>query len=96
MTADQSRVLRGDHCRCSGCGERFNSTKAFDRHRRGDYQGGDRRCLTPEGMAAAGMSQNSGGWWITAANQRPDGSIRRDSVGGERDEPQGEVLHAQY
>lgn len=61
-----SRVLRGDRCECDACGEPFNSTKAFDRHRRGS-PGKDRRCLTPAEMTDAGMSLNAAGFWITAA-----------------------------
>jgi len=32
-------LLRGDHCRCPSCGERFNSAKAFDQHRVGWFSG---------------------------------------------------------
>ena len=58
------RVLRGDHCRCSACGLEFNSTGAFDFHRRGDSAAGNRRCLTVAEMLSAKMEQNSGGWWV--------------------------------
>lgn len=59
------RVLRGDRCQCGACGFYFNSTKAFDRHRRGT-PGKDRRCRTVEEMTKAGMAQNAKGFWVTA------------------------------
>lgn len=78
-----SPTLRGDHCRCTACHELFNSTKSFDRHRRGDYRTGDRQCLTPEAMRKAGMVKNSDGWWITAARGNGSGDIRGDAGSGE-------------
>ncbi len=59
--------LRGDHCRCTACGEFFNSTYAFDRHRRGPYT--DRRCLTPLAMSGEGFEKNASGFWVTARKQ---------------------------
>ncbi|HYM46738.1 MAG TPA: hypothetical protein VES65_11345 [Solirubrobacteraceae bacterium] len=65
-----SRKLRGDHCRCStfdaggGCGEYFNSTAAFDKHRTGRH-GIDRRCMSVPEMLQAGMALSSTGWWLT-------------------------------
>ncbi len=63
-----------DHCRCSpatgGCGEYFNSTFAFDRHRTGQ-PGLDRRCLTEHEMLAAGMSRNASGYWISRSLPAP-------------------------
>jgi hypothetical protein len=55
--------LTGDRCVCRTCGERFNSTRAFDKHRIGDW--GMRRCRTPDVMEAIGMSRNARGLWIT-------------------------------
>ncbi len=63
--------LRGDHCRCSpatGCGEYFNSTYAFDRHRTGKA-GIDRRCRSVGEMLAAGMVVSSTGWWLSSASR---------------------------
>jgi hypothetical protein len=62
--------LTGDRCRCSGppyggCGEYFNSTKAFDRHRTGAYALAQRRCLSPDEMRAKGMAKNAAGFWVT-------------------------------
>ena len=64
--------LSGDHNECSGCGELFNSTAAFDKHRTGSFgfhgKGVTRRCRTPAEMLAKGMAKNAGGWWVTALN----------------------------
>lgn len=59
-----TRKLAGDHCRCAGCGEYFNSTRAFDMHRRGEWP--DRRCLSPNEMQTKGMAKSSKDWWCTA------------------------------
>lgn len=61
--------LRGDHCQCAGaphagCGERFNSTRAFDKHR-ADADS-SRRCLSAAEMQAKGMALNARGFWITS------------------------------
>lgn len=70
-------VLRGDRNQCAGCGEYFNSTAAFEKHRTGAFGSamGDgtyvmhtRRCRTVAEMGEAGMAKNRDGWWITAPN----------------------------
>ena len=69
--AQAKMKLRGDHCQCSGppykgCGEYFNSTAAFDRHRVGPFMPpGLRRCLTVPEMLAKGMVRNSKGFWVS-------------------------------
>jgi hypothetical protein len=60
-------LLRGDRCRCPSCGERFNSTKAFDQHRVGWFAGLSdmptrRWCLIPTEMSARGMKRGRYGW----------------------------------
>ena len=60
------KKLSGDRCRCPTCGEYFNSTRAFDRHRTGTYQPLERRCLTTAEMEVRGMSRNVRGFWITS------------------------------
>ena len=60
-------ILRGDRNQCPQCGEYFNSTAAFDKHRTGTH-GVDRGCLKVSEMAAKGMAKNSEGWWVTALN----------------------------
>jgi hypothetical protein len=61
--------LTGDHNQCRGCGEFFNSTAAFDRHRTGEYEK-DRRCRTTHEMIERGMAQNRDGFWVTSLNHR--------------------------
>ena len=75
--------LRGDHNRCMACGEYFNSTKAFEKHRTSAYEPLDRRCLTPVAMAAKGMSKNTSGYWVTRAFGDALSDRYRDSVGGD-------------
>jgi hypothetical protein len=62
--------LRGDRNQCCGCGEYFNSTAAFDKHRTGDFTDptNPRRCLELTSMYAKGMSRNRDGFWVTAVN----------------------------
>ena len=58
--------LKGDHCSCSACGEYFNSTRAFDKHRTGPYGFGTRRCRSIAEMLGLGMAKNARGLWVTA------------------------------
>ena len=72
-------ILRGDRNQCPACGEYFNSTYAFDKHRVGPFGAmivksgarvstpADRRCLGAREMLESGMSRNSAGFWITKA-----------------------------
>jgi hypothetical protein len=66
-----STPIRGDRCRCSGCGELFNSTHAHAKHRVGPFspinKPDTRRCLTADEMISKGMSRNAVGLWITEA-----------------------------
>lgn len=48
-----------DKCLCRGCGEYFNSTAAFDKHRLSG------KCLTPQEMLDKGMGQKDSGHWVT-------------------------------
>jgi hypothetical protein len=61
--------LGGNRCRCEGCGERFNSETAFNRHRAGTHgtaaQPGARRCLTTTELRSRGWLKNGTGYWIT-------------------------------
>jgi hypothetical protein len=76
-----TRKLRGDHCHCRTCGEYFNSTKAFDKHRVSDgCMAGTRRCRMAPQMLQSGMDRDEGGWWITS--KRPDSAPRYDSGSG--------------
>ena len=58
MTAPK---LTGNRCQCPTCGDYFTSTRAFDRHRIGQF-GNDRRCLTAGEMDAAGFARNARGF----------------------------------
>ncbi len=62
--------LTGNRCRCSACGEYFNSVSTFDRHRHGGWQGrgADRRCLSPAELKARGWTLNAHGFWIVRRN----------------------------
>lgn len=84
------RILRGDHCQCGACGEYFNSTHAFDKHRRGEYR--NRRCLTTDEMVAAKMSKNADGWWISSALQVAPAYLHGNSRDGDLPEPMPEAL----
>jgi len=55
--------LTGDRNQCQACKTYFNSTRAFDKHRTGDF-GHDRRCLAEPEMLAKGMAKNSAGFWV--------------------------------
>jgi len=58
-------VLRGNRCQCTGCGDFFNSTSTFDRHRTGRFDvPGDRRCLSGNELIARGWSRNTARLWI--------------------------------
>ncbi len=65
-----------DICSCRACGELFNSTAAFDKHRIGSSRqlrepatAPDRRCRTVEEMRAVGMATNARGRWVTALKE---------------------------
>jgi predicted nucleic acid-binding Zn ribbon protein len=80
------RLLKGDHCQCTACGDYFNSTAAFDKHRWGDWD--NRHCKTQEQMFAAGMALSGTGWWLTA--KRDDSSLPFERRNGDRSESVGE------
>lgn len=54
-------LLRGQNCRCGGCGLLFRTVSTFDRHRAGPYR--DRRCLTRIELSQMGWKQDSKGFW---------------------------------
>lgn len=61
----ERRALTGDRNQCAGCGEFFNSTVAFEKHRTGEHANNGRRCLSPDEMSEKGMSKSSDDFWIT-------------------------------
>jgi hypothetical protein len=67
-----ARSLTGNRCQCPTCGEYFNGTQPFDRHRTGDYANADRPntrgCLTVAEMEAAGFLRNAAGFWCERAS----------------------------
>lgn len=67
--------LTGDHNQCPGCGQYFNSSFAFDKHRVGEH-GRNRCCLPVAEMQAKGMSKNAAGFWISSA--MPSSVANRD------------------
>lgn len=79
MPTESKPRLTGNRNQCTACGEYFNGTQPFDRHRVGRF-GIDRRCLTGEEMFAAGFTRNDAGFWTTeSAAQR---AARRWADGG--------------
>jgi hypothetical protein len=62
----EKKTLRGDRNQCPSCGEYFNSTHAFEKHRAGDFATG-RRCLDTYEMTAKGMIVGSDGFWRGSA-----------------------------
>ena len=69
------RALSGDRNQCPTCALYFNSTRAFDVHRTGEwsqwkdgeYRQHSRRCMTVEEMTAKGMFERDG-WWYSKRN----------------------------
>lgn len=63
-----TRTLSGNRCQCPACGDWFNSTSTFDRHRVGTFESAGvantRRCLVEVELTARGWSLNAGGFWI--------------------------------
>lgn len=57
------KTLRGDRNQCRGCGEYFNSSRAFDRHRSGEFTA--RRCLSADEMLERGMAQREDSFWVS-------------------------------
>lgn len=88
FTDEESPTLRGDRCRCTACGELFNSTFAFDKHRIGlarlrvgaakpipahlQRVGSDLRCFSIAAMQEMGFSKNPRGFWITSSRLHKD------------------------
>ena len=61
--------LSGDRNQCPTCGQYFNSSAAFDKHRTGPLDG-DRRCLTEPEMLSKGMAKSNSGFWVTVLMPR--------------------------
>lgn len=62
--------LSGDKNQCPTCHQYFNSTKAFDLHRTGQFGlSGDRRCLSTSQMESIGMRLGASGFWVSKPRQ---------------------------
>ena len=61
--------LTSNRNQCPSCGEYFNRTSSFDRHRTGAFGTGidgtspERRCLTINEMQAKGFRKSAHGFW---------------------------------
>jgi hypothetical protein len=77
------RKLTGARCRCSACGECFNSVTVFDAHRAGSYE--VRRCLTVIAMTARGWLHNDAGFWIRC--EKADSGLHVTRRSGDRLHP---------
>ena len=55
--------LTGDRNQCPTCGDYFNSTAAFDKHRAGNFSVG-RYCLPNWERWCKGMRQRPDGFWV--------------------------------
>ena len=75
--------LSGDRCQCTACGEYFNSTGMFDRHRVDKYP--NRRCLTTDEMSLKGYTTNRAGFWIRSI--RGESQIFLTALAQETQEP---------
>lgn len=69
MVTRSNVVLRGDHNQCPSCGQLFNSSAAFDKHRTGDFQS-SRRCRDGLEMLSLGMGINRAGFWVTKLREQ--------------------------
>lgn len=76
--------LTGNRCRCQGCGEFFNSSCVFDRHRAGPFgtlrHPGSRRCLSVAEMGAKGWLRSRAGFWITAKRPATAATSRAEAA----------------
>lgn len=69
----RERKLGANRCQCGTCGEYFNSTVAFDKHRVLD--GNTRRCLRPVEMTEKGMAVSQRGWWVGSVREMADAAF---------------------
>ena len=67
------RKLTGDRNQCPGCGQYFNSSFAFDKHRTGDHANNGRHCLDAENMEKKGMVLGDDGFW--RGRSMPDSAL---------------------
>ncbi len=70
-------ILSGARCKCTACGEYFNSDYAFSKHRVGRHSPMERRCLSPDEMLGKGMCL-VGRFW--ASKRRAPQTIPLDAI----------------
>lgn len=56
--------LTGNKCQCVVCGEVFSTVSNFDKHRKGDHDGG-RYCIDPKDANLTLRETQNGSYWIT-------------------------------
>lgn len=72
--------LIGDRCRCGACGESFNSTFTFERHRVGTFEPLERCCLSVAQMLAQGFRKNKAGYWVHRATRSRPSHWRQEAA----------------
>lgn len=82
--------LTGTRCRCSTCGESFNSVHAFDAHRVGSFEA--RHCFTCAELTGNGWRQTAGRFWMTPSNGHQ--AFAHPRTGGDRHDPATQVRGA--
>jgi hypothetical protein len=65
--SDPKLPIGSSFCKCAACGEYFKSERAFERHRRGEYDlPGDRGCAPTARMPELGLRCSAGIWHLPA------------------------------
>ena len=70
------RKLKGDRNQCCACDEYFNSSKAFDQHRTGSFNG-NRRCLTVVEMQAKNFGKTKDDFWLCPVSPKDRERLNR-------------------
>ena len=93
--------LTGSRCKCTACGQLFNSVSTFDQHRVGGWEnrGANRRCLTVAEMLTKGWQLNAGGFWIRrsrlhATRRSGDRALPGTTGAGLNEPPETELASA--
>jgi hypothetical protein len=76
VVEERAMKLTGDRCQCAACDEYFNSTSAFNKHRRGKHTV-KRYCLSPTEMINKGMAKNKAGFWVASLPNAQYLAVRR-------------------
>ena len=81
-------LLSNSRCVCRTCGQFFNSTSMFDKHRYGEHGWNTRKCRTEAELLEKGYAVNKDGFWVRA--QMPTLGFRKRVEGIKRDKEAGE------